>query len=286
MKLSDGSIDAVVGIVTGDSGVCRYRSGSDLVRLFNVYGAKDTYGAGFPSRAGYTGEKVRGMNGTPRLPKVLCAVLHPREFLDLEMEQQPAIDYLNRWLRFDGFEIVTDSDGVPRVRSRRGSMVEFVDPLAGSDEDAQRFLDEQRRKCDDKLLGGDWDGAVTNARSMLETVLSDIERAVDPTAPAYDGDLGRLFKKVQTLLALEPSRPDLETPLRQILTGLSSIVVGIAGVSNKIGDRHVRTYAPKKRHAILVVDSGKTLASFLVSTYRERVEAVGHGGDGGGQPTA
>jgi hypothetical protein len=270
VKVSEGSIDSLVEIVTGSSQLSRYRRGIDLVRLFNAYGSNDVYGPELPNRAAYTETKIRGMSGTPALAQLLCEVLHPREFLDLDIDQQPAIDYLNRRLKFDGYEITTDGDGVPRVRSRHGSAVGFVDPLPGTSEEAQRFLDEQIHKCDDKLREGDWDGAVTNARSMLETVLCGIERVLDTDAPDYDGDLGKLYKRVQKLLALEPSRPDLEAPLKQVLSGLSSVVAGIAGVSNKMGDRHVRTYAPKRRHAVLVVDSAKTLASFLVNTYRER----------------
>jgi len=74
-------------------------------------------------------------------------------------------------------------------------------------------------------------------------------------------------------LRLDPSRKDLEGPLKQVLTGLASVVSGIAGTSNKVGDRHVRTYKPGKRHALLVVDSAKTLANFLLETQLERREA-------------
>jgi hypothetical protein len=214
------------------------------------------------------------MNGTQALDRLLSDVLHPTQFMDTAFEQQPAIDFINQRLKFDGYEIGLDGEGVPVVHSRQGSVVDFVDPLVGSDQEAQRFLDEQRTKCDQKLREGDWDGAVTNARSMLETVLTGIERATDPTPPAYDGDVGKLYKRVQKLLALEPARPDLDTALKQVLTGLASIVSGIAGLSNKMGDRHVRTYAPGRRHAILVVDSAKTLASFLVSTYRSRADVA------------
>ena len=41
-------------------------------------------------------------------------------------------------------------------------------------------------------------------------------------------------------------------------------------MSNKMGDRHVRTYKPDKRHAVLVVDAAKTLAAFPFETHRAR----------------
>jgi hypothetical protein len=86
----------------------------------------------------------------------------------------------------------------------------------------------------------------------------------------YDGDLPKLYKRVSKSLALDPSRPDLEQPLKQVLSGLVNIVNGIAGISNKMGDRHVRTYKPNKRHALLVVNATKTLANFLFETARSR----------------
>jgi hypothetical protein len=270
MKVSGRTLAALADIVLGNNSLGPYRGGNDLVHLFNEFGANDVYGSGFPSRGPFAQQKLRALNDTPELAALITEVLHPGGFIDHHFDHPTAIDYLNQRLRYDGYEVAIDGRGLPVVRTLDGSMVSFVDPLAGTDDDARRFLDEQRTKCDQKIREGDFDGAVTNARTMLETVLTDIERALNPNPPDYDGDLGKLYKRVQKLLKLEPARPDLDTPLKQVLTGLASVVSGIARVSNKMGDRHVRTYAPKRRHAVLVVDSAKTLASFLVSTYRDQ----------------
>ncbi|MGD1158067.1 MAG: abortive infection family protein [Terriglobia bacterium] len=45
-------------------------------------------------------------------------------------------------------------------------------------------------------------------------------------------------------------------------------VSDLSGLSNKMADRHVRTYKPDKRHAVLAVDSAETLAAFLFETHR------------------
>lgn len=104
---------------------------------------------------------------------------------------------------------------------------------------------------------------------MLEAVLTAVERHLDSHPPKYDGDLPKLYKRVQKQLNLEPSRPDVDTSIKQVLTGLMSIVNGVAGMSNKMGDRHVRTYKPAERHAVLVVNSAKTLSHFVVGTYNK-----------------
>jgi len=71
---------------------------------------------------------------------------------------------------------------------------------------------------------------------------------------------------VQKKLNLDPARPDIDNTVKQVLSGLVSIVGGIAGMSNKMGDRHARNHKPAKRHAVLVVNSSKTLANFLFET--------------------
>jgi hypothetical protein len=76
----------------------------------------------------------------------------------------------------------------------------------------------------------------------------------------------QLYKRVHRLLNLEPSRTDIAEPLKQVLGGLAGIVSGLAGLRNKMGDAHVRSYQPAKRHAVLVVNAAETLAAFVVET--------------------
>jgi hypothetical protein len=59
----------------------------------------------------------------------------------------------------------------------------------------------------------------------------------------------------------------LDNTLNQILRGLNSVVVGIAALSNQMGDRHSRTYKPQEHHAHLIVNSAFTLCEFIIGTY-------------------
>ena len=129
------------------------------------------------------------------------------------------------------------------------------------------FIDEQVKKCDRKLDEGDFDGAITNARSLLEAVLIEVEHGLCLEDPApYDGDLIKLYRRVQQLLNLEPSRKDVSDSLKQVLSGLSSIVTGLSGLRNKMSDSHAATYRPSKRHSALVVNTAKTVAGFIIET--------------------
>jgi hypothetical protein len=153
-----------------------------------------------------------------------------------------------------------------KVVSKKIGNVEFVSPFQNSLIDTHSFIKEQTEKCDIKIASEDYYGAITNARSLLEAVFVEIEKELDPSALKYDGDLNKLYRRVQKLLNLEPSRKDISDTLKQILSGLSNVVSGLAGLRNKMSDAHVASYRPAKHHAVLAVNVAKTLANFVVAT--------------------
>ena len=69
---------------------------------------------------------------------------------------------------------------------------------------------------------------------------------------------GRLF---------DPSRKDISEMLRQVLSGLTSVVNGLASMRNKMSDAHASSYKASKHHAKLAVNSAKTFADFIFDTY-------------------
>lgn len=257
---------AIGRIVTGDEGISRYRSGPNLVSLFNDYGSDDEYGSGFPSRWQYCEGKLRALNGTPALAALICEVLDPREFMDTEHPPGPAVEYVNQRLSYDGYEVKYEG-GLAKIRNLQGIHVETRHPFEDSEDHAHVFISEQIEKSERKIQDADYDGAITNARSLTEAVLTQIESHLDKTPPVYDGDLPKLYKRVQKLLNLDPGRPDIDQSLKQVLSGLVNIIQGLSGLSNKMGDRHVRTYKPSRHHAILVCNSAKSACNFLFDTY-------------------
>ncbi len=271
MNLTERTISAIGKIITGDEGISPYRSGPKLVTLFNDYGANDVYGKGFPSRWQYAEEKLRALNETTAIGSILCHVLDPREFMDTEHNEKEAAEFVNARLKYDGYEVVIDN-GFAKIRDIDGISVNCDHPFIGSKKEGHIFIDEQIKKAETKLKEGDYDGAITNARSLLEAVLTELEMSLDENPPNYDGDMPKLYKRVQKHLNLEPSRPDIEGPLKQVLSGLISIVGGMAGLSNRMGDRHVRSYKPSKHHAALVVNASKTIANFLFETHQYQKE--------------
>lgn len=265
MKISEETISALGSIVTGDSNISPYRTGQQLVTFFNAFGAKDKYANGFPSRWHYAEEKLREFNDSPVMKALIVGAFDPRHFFGTQFNIVAAVKQLNQFLEFDGYELkpVGKKWDVYELHS---SQVEISHPYIGSVEITHVFIDEQIQKCDKKLYEGDFDGAITNARSLTEAVLTAIEREFDSNPPEYDGNLPKLYKRVQKHLNLCPGQEGLADCLRQILSGLTSVVFGLSTLRNTMSDSHVRSYKPLDHHARLAVNTAKTLCHFLFET--------------------
>lgn len=206
------------------------------------------------------------LNGTSSLRKLINTIFDAREWIDKDLKPEVAAEQLNKFLKFDGFELVRDGEHF-KVRETGAVAVQFDSPFPESQEVNHVFIEEQVRKCDKKIDEGDFGGAITNARSLVEAVLLEIEKQLSPAQPQYDGDLIKLNKRVQSLLNLDPARKDISDMLRQVLSGLISVVNGLAGMRNKMSDAHAAGYKASKHHAKLAANSAKTFADFIFDTH-------------------
>jgi hypothetical protein len=267
MTLSEYSIERLGCMIAGDVEGFPYRSGPQLVKFFNQFGARDVYptGGGFPTRRIYAQDKLRAINGSAKLTEVLLKALDPREFAQVNKDVGTALAQLNENLKYDGYELVRDGL-IFKTRNLAGIKVVLDVSSKVPDELTQLAIDENIRKCDEKLSEGDYSGAITNARSMIEAVLIGLEKELVSPIAEYDGDLLKLYQRVQKLLNLRPDRKDVSNAHRQVLSGLISVVNGIAMMRNKMSDAHASTYRPSRHHAKLAVYAATTLADFLFET--------------------
>lgn len=83
-----------------------YRSGPQLVALFNQLGFHDMYEQGFPSRWAYTDEKLQKINGTPELDKCIKMIFSPINYVKKINELDNFIAELNQYLMFDKLKII------------------------------------------------------------------------------------------------------------------------------------------------------------------------------------
>lgn len=139
--------------------------------------------------------------------------------------------------------------------------VEIADKL--SDE----FIQDQIQKCHIKINTGDFDGAITNARTLIESILLSIEEKILGTKGQNDGKLESLYKRVSKLLNMYPEDPKVQNNINQILRGFLSIINGFSGISNNMADRHATGKRPQRHHAILAVNSALTICNFLMDSF-------------------
>lgn len=267
MKVSEYTIEFLGNLIAGDLDGAPYRSGPQLVKFFNQFGARDVYpsGGGFPTRRIYAQDKLRELNGHDGLKRALLEALDPRAYVRAELAVDAVVAKVNEHLKYDGYEVVQDGLAF-KLRELGAASVKLTAPAVVSHGLTQLAIDENIRKCEEKLAAGDYTGAITNARSLVESVLVGIEKDLDSAATEYDGNLQALYKRVQKQLHLEPDRKDVSDSLRQVLSGLVSVVGGLAGIRNKMGDAHALSYRPSRHHAKLAVYTAVTLADFLFET--------------------
>ncbi len=274
MKVSERTIKALGQILTGDLKLTPYRSGPQLVRFFVEFGANDVYGQGFPSRWDYAEKRFRDFNGTNTMRQIVESIIDPRDFISTTQDAPPldpgkAVEHVNKYLKYDGFEL-RENGGRYRVFDAKGILVDVEIPPEAHPWLNHQFIAEQMTKCDRKVGEADYDGAITNARSLLEGVLCDLISEVTGTHHKSDGDLPGLYKKVQKLMNLEPNRKDVSQALGQLLGGLANVVAGLAPLRNKMSDAHARDYRPVKHHATLAVNASKTIVDFLLESYEHQ----------------
>ena len=129
------------------------------------------------------------------------------------------------------------------------------------------FVGQQVSKCRHKMNASDYDGAITNARTLIEEILLSIEEQLEGTRQPYDGNLMVLYKRVSKQINLYPDDSQTGNSFNEILRGFISIINGFAGISNSIADRHATAKHPRKHHAKIAVNSAMIIADFLLDSF-------------------
>jgi hypothetical protein len=126
------------------------------------------------------------------------------------------------------------------------------------------------RQALDKIHS-DPEGAITATRTLLESTCKHI---CDERGVAYENswDLSRLYKAASGAMNLAPDQ-HTEQVFKQILSGVSTVVIGLGAMRNSLSDAHGRgknAVRPAPRHAKLAVNAGFAIAGFLIDTHIER----------------
>lgn len=137
--------------------------------------------------------------------------------------------------------------------------------------DAEHVRDVWQKALDRR--GVDPDGAITVARSLLETVCKFI---LDEEHVTYSDtmDLPGLYQLTANKLRLAPSQ-HTEQIFKRVLGSCQNVVVGLGTLRNKLSDSHGKSkqaVKPAARHAELAVNLAGTMATFLIATWEARKE--------------
>ncbi|MDA8229122.1 MAG: abortive infection family protein [Desulfitobacterium hafniense] len=123
-----------------------------------------------------------------------------------------------------------------------------------------------------KIDNSDYDGAITNARTLVESVCLFILEENNVSCEC-DGNLIKIYKEVNKVLKTDPSLYEEEC-FKQILSGMVSIINGLASLRNRMSDAHGKSnakhYKPSFRHAVLAMNSAKVISEFLYSSWKSK----------------
>lgn len=196
--------------------------------------------------------------------KFLCEMLHPVVRSDKE-EVDYLLEIFNRYLKEDGIELVSERTISGKPVFKAVEIGKNHIEVENKEKFGREFASEQLTKCESKIKADDYDGAITNARSLVEDVIADIFKIVSGEELEKSGDLKNDYKKIKNLLNLAPEKHANDN-IKQITVGFASIIDGIDRLSNQMGDRHRRQVKPERHHAKICVNSAKVIVDFLYDT--------------------
>lgn len=273
-------IMALVEVVTGGSASSQrepigiYRSGPVLEQFFGAAGINLHVGS--QSRVPAVLEVLREANqreapeGFNLIKRVIEQVADSREYIDAPDRVAAVVRYLNERLQPDEYELRL-------VDSRyRLLPVGTHAPVASALSEAARVLnlDSVAQDFERALQQShtDPEDAITAACSTVESVCKCI---LDELGEPYPREqtISRLVKEVMRHLDLSPEREDIDTDLRQIVGGLSSVAGGIGALRTHSGDAHGRGVGIARaasRTARLAIHAASTISLFLIETWQTR----------------
>ena len=281
-RFSPYVIKALVDSITGGSAsdqsppIGIYRSGPKIEQFFLDCGLNMRVGS--QSRVQATTDCLRQAaalpDGDERLQRVLLKVCDPREYLSEPDKAAAVREHINHALEADGLTVTVVSGKAYLVeRQNTGVIVQpFIAKVATLDFDTVQV--EIARALPN--IDNDPEDAVTAACSLVEAVCRSILIELKLPLPAKK-DIDGVIRAVQEPLGLAPGRtdlpPEIESDIRPILGGLTSVAKGIGALRTHAGDVHGREKGFRRidaRIARLAVNSASSIALFLIETWERK----------------
>lgn len=282
LKLSPQTIEALAVVISGGSfndstpTIGLYRSGPKLERFMRSCNVDLQIGnsSRLPALTECLIEVARGDDAQTLLPRIIEAAADPRDFVNAPEKLTIVVDYLNKYLAYDGLELQRRGQTIHLVAA--GTMTQVVADL-GDKADVFDF-DTVRRDLDRALASAEHDpeDAVTGACSTVESMCRSILLELDQPLPPRK-DISALYKAVREPLGISPDRTDFPKEIvddvRKVLSGLTTAIEGIGALRTHAGDAHGRERGFKRidaRIARLAIHSASTVALFMLETWQQK----------------
>ena len=271
-RFSPQYIDALAECVTGGSGwssapsIGIYRTGPGIVRFFRSlnYDISSVEGSRVPFTQDLLNQINHVENGLEHIVRITQRLLDPRDYVGREDKLENVVNYLNKYLQYDEFELtrigttyrLVEAGGTAPVTEIFGSATLSLPNVKA---DFERALSS---------IESDPGGAITSACSTLESVAKSILDGLGKPYPKDQSIQPLVFATLREL-TLAPDQYS-EAEVKRILGGLVNIPAGIGVLRTKYGDAHGRGVQFAQllpRHARLAVNAASTIGLFLLETY-------------------
>lgn len=275
-KFSPQYIDALAECITGGSGsssapsIGIYLTGYEIVRFFRSlgYDINSLEGSRVPFTQDFLNQINHEENSFKQIIRITERLLDPRDYINREDKLENVVNYLNKYLQYDGFELtkigttyhLIEAGGTAPVTELFGNRVEYL-TLPNVKADFERAI---------SCIESDPEGAITSACSTLESVAKSILDSLGKPYPK-DQSIQPLVLTAMRELKLAPDQHS-EAEIKRILGSLTNVIAGIGVLRTKYGDAHGRGKEFTEllpRHARLAVNAASTIGLFLLETYLE-----------------
>ncbi|MGL6023360.1 MAG: abortive infection family protein [Cetobacterium sp.] len=260
MKLSKTGNSILATLICDDKREYKYRTFSDLQTLF--------YG-------NYENENVEenrkrycefALNNIKDLNCILKEISDYRNFENGSKDiQNEFIIKLNNILEADNLKIQRLTNytiKVTKVNLLENKIIN--NELKNKDILTLSYIHEQIHKINNKITNGDYSGAITNSKTLVEQVVRDLSQILE--SEYIESNFKKSFDSLRSKMNLDPKNYEADS-FKKIITGLASSLDGINESRNKCSDAHSSKYNPEKHHAKLCINASLTICEFLVDSY-------------------
>ncbi len=259
MQLSQSFISVITPYITGDNKKLVYRTGAELIKLFNTFGCNDQATYLTISREKYTNQQIIKIK---RIKQFLEYVFksHNRQPDWITIEEN--LDDLNIYLLPNGWYL-SHKAGIISLKENLTNLSLFF-----QHEISEEVLLYQIDKMERRLRDEDYDGVITLSLSTVESLLLFIYWDKKKMLYEYDGNIEKLHRVVRDILKTHPGLYS-NNALKSICSSFITIINSLSTFRNGVSDAHGRvlTYKVDKRHAALACNTSKVIIRFLYDSY-------------------